>query len=155
MERVYIESTVPSYLTAKPTENLIATARQILTQRWWEEYKNNYELYVSDVVLLECQKGDPKAAERRIRVMRNIPVLDMTMECSALAEKIFKELQIPPKASDDSFHIAIACVHEVDYLLSWNFKHIVNASMIRKLRDILQKTPYRLPHICTPEELVP
>lgn len=155
MERVYIESTVPSYLTARPTENLITTARQILTQRWWKEYRSHYELYASDVVLLECQKGDPKAAEKRIRVMRNILLLDITIECSELAEKIFIELQIPPKASDDAFHIAIACVHELDYLLSWNFKHIVNASMIRKLHGILQKTPYRLPHICTPEELIP
>lgn len=142
-------------MTAKPSENLISTARQILTQRWWNQYRSYYELYASDVVLLECQNGDQKDAEKRIRVMRNIPLLDINFECSELAEKIFRDLQIPSKASDDSFHIAIACVYEIDYLLSWNFRHIVNASMIRKLSNIIQKTQYKLPHICTPEELIP
>lgn len=156
MERVYIETTVPSYLAAKPSENVIAMARQLETQRWWDECRLGFELYASDVVLLECQRGDAIASERRLQLMRGIPLLEISGECLDLATGIFQALQLPTRASDDALHIAIASVHKMDYLLSWNFRHIVNAAMIRKLDQHFDtNTIYRLPQICTPEELMP
>jgi len=155
MERVYIESTIPSYLTANPSSDLIAAARQLATKSWWEEERLLYELFTSQVVIVECQQGDAEAAEKRLEAIADIPVLEISEEMTELAALIFERLGIPDRARDDALHIAIACVHEMDYLLSWNFKHIVNASLIKKLRVITQETGYYLPQICTPEELIP
>jgi hypothetical protein len=152
-EKVYLETTIPSYLTAKPSDNLIAGARQLITQRWWETERMRFRLYVSDVVYLECSQGDSEASTRRLGVIEDIPSLGINDETINLAETLFAELGIPEKARDDALHISLACFYEIDYLLSWNFKHIVNASAIRKLRRIIERTNYRLPQICTPEEL--
>jgi hypothetical protein len=154
MERVYVETTIPSYLTAKPTDNLIAGARQLITQRWWESERSRFQLFVSDVVYLECGQGNEDAAARRLAVIADLPSLVIDEETIELAETLFATLDIPEKARDDALHIAVACRREVDYLLSWNFKHIVNASTTRKLREFMGKTDYRLPQICTPEELI-
>lgn len=153
MEKVYIETTIPSYLSAKSTDNLIAGARQLITQRWWETERRRFQLYISDVVYLECSQGDARASAKRLNVIEDIPSLGIDDKTIELAETLFAELSIPEKAKDDALHIAVACVHEMDYLLSWNFKHIVNASAIRRLRGIVEHTNYRLPQICTPEEL--
>jgi hypothetical protein len=154
MNSVYIESTIPSYLTAQTSANLVASARILLTQKWWESESQKYQLYISDVVLAECTVGDPAAVARRSDILRGLPVLENTGECQHLAEAIYENLRLPAKAKYDAFHLAIACYHEVDYLLSWNFKHIVNASLIRKLREITEAFQYELPQICTPEELI-
>ncbi len=155
MEKVYIESTVPSYLTAKPSRNLIAAARQLTTKIWWAEQRFSYELFTSDIVIVECQKGDSIAAEKRLDSIIGIPVLRISKEMIELAALIFEKLGIPERARGDALHISIACVHKMDYLLSWNFKHIVNASLIKKLGVIAKETGYDLPQICTPEELTP
>ena len=154
METVYIESTIPSYLTSRPTENLIAAARQLQTQEWWEDERHRYELFTSEVVLAECNIGDPEASRRRIEVLKDLPTLEMTNDCIKLAEQIFKVINLPDRARDDAFHIAIASIHGIDYLLSWNFRHIVNAANIRKLRLLLNSTNFQLTSICSPEELV-
>ena len=154
MEKVYIETTIPSYLTSKPSDDVVAAARQLITKDWWENESPSYDLYVSGVVRVECNKGDFHAAKKRISVLEGIPNLELNDEIALLAQKIFEKLSIPYKARDDALHIAIACFHDIDYLLSWNFKHIVNASMIRKLRNLIDQTDYTMPQICTPEELI-
>jgi predicted nucleic acid-binding protein len=154
MEKVYIETTIPSYLTSKASDDVIAAARQQITKEWWEIESPSYDLYVSEVVRVECSKGNFDAAKKRIAVLEGIPNLELNDEIALLAQEIFEKLSIPDKARDDALHIAIACFHDVDYLLSWNFKHIVNASMIRKLRDLINQTEYTMPQICTPEELI-
>jgi len=151
---VYIETTIPSYLTARSSENVCALSRQIITRKWWLEKKSHYHLFISDVVMLECQKGDPIASQHRIEVINGIENLEITDECAVLAERIFNELQIPDRARDDSLHISLASVHKVDYLLSWNFRHIVNAVSIKKLNAFLRKENNHIPQICTPEELM-
>jgi len=98
--------------------------------------------------------GDPDAAARRLDVIIEFPVLDIDDATVELAETLFSVLGIPEKARDDALHIAIACRCEMDYLLSWNFKHIVNAATLRKLSMFISETNYRLPQICTPEELI-
>ena len=128
MNTVYIESTIPSYLTARPTDNIIAAARQVQGQEWWEKEKQKYELYTSDVVLVECNSGDPVAASKRMEILKGIPLLEITDESINLAEQIFQSLGLPERARDDALHIAIASIHGVDYLLSWNFRHIVFAA---------------------------
>ena len=154
MEKVYIETTVPSYLTAKPTDNLIAGARQLITQRWWEIERHRFQLFVSDVVFLECSMGNADAAARRLDAIMDFPVLDIDEATVELAEALFSALDIPEKARDEALRIAVACRCEIDYLLSWNFKHIVNAKNLRKLSNFISETNYRLPQICTPEELI-
>ncbi len=151
---VYIETTIPSYLTARSSENVCALSRQIITRKWWLERKSYYHLFISDVVMLECQKGDPIASQQRIELISEIDSLEITDECAVLAEGIFYELQIPDKARDDSLHISLAAVHKVDYLLSWNFRHIVNAALIKKLNAFLMKENKHIPQFCTPEELM-
>lgn len=154
MEKVYVETTIPSYLTAKPTDNLIAGARQLITQRWWETERPHYQLFISDVVILECSMGDADAAARRFDAIMDFAVLDIDEATIDLAESLFSALGIPEKARDDALHIAVACRCEMDYLLSWNFKHIVNAATLRKLGHFISGTKYHLPQICTPEELI-
>jgi predicted nucleic acid-binding protein len=154
MEKVYIETTIPSYLTSKASDDLVAASRQMITKDWWENERSSYELYVSEVVRVECNKGDFNAAQRRISALRGIPNLELNDEIAFLAQLIFEKLSIPDKARDDALHIAIACFHDIDYLLSWNFKLIVNASMIRKFRKLIEQTDYTMPQICTPEELI-
>lgn len=151
---VYLETTIPSYLTARYSENVCALSRQIITQKWWDEKRDYYRLFISDVVMIECQKGDAKASRARIELITNIDNLEITDECVVLAQRIFKKLQIPEKARDDSLHISLASVHKIDYLLSWNFKHIVNAVSIKKLNAFLKNEEKHIPQICTPEELM-
>lgn len=154
METVYIESTIPSYLTSRPTENLIAAARQLQTREWWEYERHRYQLFASEVVLAECNIGDPEASQRRIEILKHLPILEMTNDCIKLAEQIFKAISLPNRAQDDAFHIAIASIHGMDYLLSWNFRHIVNAANIRKLKLLFDSTDFKLTSICSPEELI-
>lgn len=87
-------------------------------------------------------------------MISDIDNLEITDECAVLAESIFHELQIPDRARDDSLHISLASVHKIDYLLSWNFRHIVNAVSIRKLNAFLMRANKHIPHICTQEELM-
>ncbi len=154
METVYIETTIPSYLTARYSESICTLSRQIVTQKWWNEYRSNYRLFVSDVVYVECKQGDADTSKLRLQIIQNIECLNITEECGELAEEIFNELKIPEKARDDALHISIASVYKIDYLLSWNFRHIVNAVSIKKLNRFLDRTKRHIPQLCTPEELM-
>lgn len=150
--RVYVETSVFSYLTARESASLIGATRQLLTRRWWER-REYYVLYVSEVVIRECKAGDQEAANHRIAAVADIPLLSLTEEAAYIAKLLISEGIMPAKAAEDALHIAIAAVHKVDFLLSWNFKHIANPVIQAQIAARLGSLGLALPFICPPEDL--
>jgi hypothetical protein len=152
--KVYIETTIPSYLVARPSRDPLIAARQQLTRHWWESRGPLFELYVSEAVLEEAAAGDSTLARKRMDVLADIRILTLTDGILGLAEKLVKEGPIPIKAIGDALHIATATSYGCEYLLTWNCRHIANAEIQRMARLIVRKEGFELPTICTPEELM-
>jgi hypothetical protein len=144
----------PSHLTSRPSRDLIIAGHQQITREWWEKRRNSFELYISQFVIDETSAGDPVAARKRLKVVQNFPLLDITPEVSQLTSSIMASGKIPHKAVTDAAHIAIAAVHGMDFLLTWNCVHIANASIARALAYICREHECECPVICTPEELI-
>ncbi len=151
--KVYIETSVISYLTARPSKTILGAAHQQLTQSWWEKHFE-YDLCVSQSVWQECAAGNPDAAERRLAALEGLDILMVTEEMIALAEALISERLIPAKAIEDSLHIAIATLHHVDFLLTWNCRHIANPVIQEGIAEYLEQQTLFLPIVCTPEELI-
>ncbi len=152
--KVYIETSVISYLTARPSRDLITAAHQQLTIDWWEDRRTDFDLYVSQLVVRESGAGDEDAAKRRLDVIEQIPLLELTEEALVLAHSLVESGPLPAKASEDALHIAVATVHGMDFLLTWNCKHIANAEMRNLITEICRSQGYEPPVTCTPEELL-
>src|SRR6516162_1406461 len=150
--RVYVETTIPSYLTAWPSRDLVRAAHQQITQEWWAR-RGSYELYSSRLVVVECQAGDPQAAADRMAAMAGIPLLEQSPEVASLAEALLRDVPLPPKAASDALHIATAAVHGMEYLLTWNCTHIANVTFRPQIEAVCRAAGYEPPLICTPEEL--
>lgn len=153
-ESVYIETTVVSYLTAWLSRDLIRAAHQQITQEWWHHRRNDFELFVSAFVINEASAGDTEAAEKRLEALADIALLDVNLDVENLAKKLIAHKALPRKAVTDALHIAVAAVHGINYLLSWNCKHIANAEMQRAIEKVCEEQGYKCPKICTPEELL-
>ncbi|MBS1810493.1 MAG: type II toxin-antitoxin system VapC family toxin [Acidobacteria bacterium] len=153
MERVYLETSVVSYLVALRSRDLIVAGRQQLTIDWWEKEREKYELYVSEPVIEEAQVGDPAEIAKRTAIVAGVPILTTTLEAEQLARLLVQTGTLPPKAAVDALHIALATVHEMDYLLTWNMKHIANAHVRKMVARIFAAQGHQPPVICTPEEL--
>jgi predicted nucleic acid-binding protein len=151
---VYLESSVVSYYAARPSRDLIAVARQEITRAWWDKHLHEYQVYVSEAVRDEVRRGDPAAAAERLRAIAEMPLIPIPRESAALADLYAQRLHLPEKGEYDAFHIAIASLYGVDYLVTWNCKHIANAHMRRGLAEINMAEGLRMPIICTPEELL-
>ena len=151
---VYIETSVIGYLTARSTQNLIIAGNMETTRDWWQNRRNDFFLYISQVVLDEVARGDTEIATKRLEILRDFPLLEVTESVDELASEFMTKSNLPPKASDDAVHIAVATIHRLDYLLTWNCKHIANAQIQRKLTEICFDLGYKLPMICTPYELM-
>ena len=154
METVYIETTFISYLVARPSRDLLVAAHQQATKDWWIERRREFECFVSQVVLDEASAGDPDEAKARMEMISDFPVLEITEETESLAAGIINSGAIPSHAVRDAAHIAIATVSHMDYLLTWNCKHLANAQIIRRVAVVCNQTGYNMPVICTPEELM-
>jgi predicted nucleic acid-binding protein len=152
--KLYIETTVPSYLTAWPSRDLIRAGHQQITQEWWRTRRADFDLHVSQLVLDEAAAGDAKAARERIVALKDIPLLDLTDEVDDLAAALFRSLSLPPKATTDAAHIAVAAVHGMHFLLTWNCNHIANAEMAVAIETVCREHGFECPVICTPEELM-
>ncbi|MCI5219296.1 MAG: hypothetical protein D3914_08935 [Candidatus Electrothrix sp. LOE2] len=150
---VYIETSVISYLTSRVSRNLIAAARQQITQTWWDS-RLSYDLYISEAVSLECAAGDPDAAKKRLDAIEGLSLLRTTKEAMKLSKGMVERGIIPVKAAEDSLHISIATIHGMDFLLTWNCKHIANPEIQRQIALYLEEQGLFLPFICTPEELL-
>ncbi|MBF0100987.1 MAG: type II toxin-antitoxin system VapC family toxin [Desulfobacterales bacterium] len=151
---VYIETSIVSYLTARPSSNLLAAAWQKITIDWWDTQQNRFCLYTSDIVIEEAGKGNPKASELRISILSEIPILEITDSVLAFSKLIIKKGVLPQKAIDDSLHIALSVIHGIDYLLTWNCRHIANAEIKPIIRKLCEDIGYSYPEICTPIELM-
>ena len=152
---VYIETSIPSYLTARPSRDVRAAAWQQITSQWWDEARDHYELFTSALVIVEASDGNPEAASRRLESLQGIPELLIDEEAQSLAEKLVWEGGMPTVAKADALHVAIAAVHGMDYLLTWNCRHIGNAARKPIIRAICVAAGYSYPEICTPMELLP
>lgn len=151
--KIYIETTVISYLTARRSRDLIVAAHQQLTLDWWDLRRGDFDLFVSQSVVAEASAGDPEAAERRLAAIDSLALLDITAEVEELALGLLASKVVPQKAAEDAIHISIATVHGMDFLLTWNCRHIANAEIRQRLVDSMLERGYLLPIICTPEEL--
>lgn len=154
METVYLETTFISYLVSRPSRDLLVAAHQQTTKDWWLERRQNFECYVSQVLLDEASAGDPEEAKTRMAMISDFPALEITEEAESLAAAIIGSGAIPPHAVRDAAHIAIATINDMDYLLTWNCKHLANAQIIRRLAVVCNQQGYSMPVICTPEELM-
>jgi predicted nucleic acid-binding protein len=152
--RLYLETTIPSYLTSRPSRDLIIAGHQELTREWWEKRSDTFQLYISQLVIDEASAGDPFAAHERLRVLQDLPLLDITPEVMELAAGILASGKIPRKAATDAAHIAIAAVHGMDFLVTWNCVHIANAAIAKALASICREHACECPVICPPEELL-
>jgi len=154
MESVYLETTFISYLVARSSRDLLVAAHQQTTQDWWADRREAFECYISQVVIDEASIGVPREVEKRLAVIADLPVLEVTEDAEPLTRAILASGVIPPRAIRDAAHIAVAAVHGVDYLLTWNCRHLANAQIMRRIAVVCDRLGHRMPLICTPEELM-
>lgn len=152
--RIYLETTIPSYLTAWPSRDLVRGAHQQITRAWWDRRRDDFDLFISQFVLDEAGAGDPSAAQRRLAVMNDLQLLDASEEVELLASELVTRVPLPAKAATDALHIAIAAINGMDYLLTWNCTHIANAELRSRIELVIRERGYEPPIICTPEELI-
>lgn len=153
-QRIYIETSIISYLTSNPSRDVVISANQILVKEWWEEHRNKFDLYISEIVYDESEKGDEKMAKKRLKLIEDLPFLDFEARAKDLAKEILKQDILPQKAAYDVFHISIATIHEVDFLLTLNCKHIANAFILRRVEKVCRDFGYEPPIVCTPQEIL-
>lgn len=152
--KVYLETTIPSYLTAWPSRDLIIAAHQQITQQWWQTRRAEFDLFVSQIVLQEAGAGDKEPAARRLAILEKLPLLEQTEAVTAFAQELVEDVPFPERAAVDALHIAMAVVNGMDYLLTWNCTHIANAALRSPIEAICRSKGYEPPVICTPEELL-
>jgi hypothetical protein len=151
---VYLETTIPSYLTAWRSPDLVMAARQQLTREWWDTRREDFELFVSQLVIDDASAGDPEAATRRLAAIDGIPLLEATEGTEELVEALIQALGLPPTAAADAAHIALTVVNGIHFLLTWNHTHIANATLRATIESTCRANGYEMPVICTPEELL-
>jgi hypothetical protein len=154
MESVYLETTIPSYLTAWRSPELVMAARQQITREWWDTRRHDFELFISQLVIDEGSAGDPEAAARRLEALKGIPLLEEPDDTNALTDMLIRDLALPDKAAADATHISLCVVNGIDFLVTWNCTHIANAQYRSVIETACESLGYNSPVICTPEELL-
>jgi hypothetical protein len=153
-EAVYIETSVVSYFTSRPSRDIIVLAHQEITRQWWPKAVQRFDVFISEVVVEEAGAGDPGAAKMRLAELKDFQHLELNEKVEKMAQIYIEQLNIPQKAIRDAVHIAVASVHNIDYLVTWNCTHLANAQIIKRLIKINKRHSVRTPIICTPEELM-
>lgn len=151
---VYLETTIIGYLAMRVSGILRVAANQQTTREWWDKRRHEFDLYVSRFVVNECSDGDPAAAQERLAYLEGIPLLQVPDEANSLAESLVTGVPLPEHAAVDALHISVAAVNGVEFLLTWNCKHIANPSMRPHIERICREMGYEPPVICTPQELL-
>ncbi len=151
---VYVESSIISNLTSRPGTHVTTFFLQQATRKWWKKERPNFQLFISDVVLAEICKGDAQASRRRVRAVRNLRILEYGPNIFPLADLLIKKHLLPPKAVEDAIHIAIASYFGMDYLLTWNCRHIANSSIFLPLQSTIEQAGFRCPMMTTPNLLI-
>lgn len=154
MKSVYLESSVVSYLAARPSRDLVVAGNQQVTRDWWETRRGECELFVSDAVVAECAAGDPTAAAERELFLAGLAVLTTTEEAEDLAEALLSAMALPKRAALDALHIALAATNGIDILLTWNCAHIANPFMQPQISAACVEFGVISPTICTPLQLM-
>ena len=152
--KIYLETSVVSYLAARPSRDLITAAHQQLTHVWWEARRPEFEILVSQLVLDEAAGGDALVVKKRLAYLRDLPLLAIDKRVEILARDLIVGVGLPPRAGADAVHIAVASRHEVDFLLTWNCAHIANAQLRPRIERVCREQGYRAPVLCTPAELM-
>lgn len=151
---LYLETTIPSYLTARPSRDPLMSGQITATKQWSRSRRRDFELFISQLVLDEAARGDAKASARRMRILADLPRWQVTPEVDRLAEAILQRHLLPPKAAVDAFHIATATVHGAHFLLRWNCTHINNREMLPQVERLCRERGHEFPVVCTPLELM-
>jgi len=151
---VYVETTILSYLAARPSRDLVVAAHQAITWDWWRVAPARFGLFVSDAVMAEIRRGDPDAAARRVEFCKGLRVLQMAKPVNELAKTYESELRLPPDAKTDLLHISFAVWYRVDYLVTWNCAHIANGNVILQLMQTNERLGILTPLIVTPDALL-
>lgn len=154
LKTVYIETSIVSYLTARPARDLLAVAWQNSTTHWWDTQRHRFDLFTSQLVIEEAEQGHVRAAQARLAALAGIPLLAIPMPVESLAQALVVAGALPRVATDDALHVAVSAYHGIDYLLTWNCRHIANAEMKPLMRRICALHGYACPEICTPLELM-
>ena len=152
--KVHVETTVVSYLTSRPSRDLVTAAHQQITAEWWESRGPGFDLYVSQLVIDEASAGDEEAARRRLDTVKEISLLELNPGAMDLARALVARRAVPERSPEDALHIALATVHGMQFLLTWNCAHIANAEMRAAVSEVCLSHGYEVPLICTPEELM-
>ena len=151
--KIYIETSVLSYLTSRPSRDVTVAGNQATTRDWWER-RADFDLYISVFVLEESRVGDPRAVESRLQAISGVPEISITSEVALIADGLLSKASLPPKARLDALHIAAATLGGMDYLLTWNCAHIANPAFRPKIEQLIRSFGYEPPVICTPQELI-
>lgn len=151
---VYLETTVFGYLAMRGSGMLRVAANQQTTRDWWDEHRQRFDLFISRFVIDECSDGDPAAAQERLAYLEGIPLLQLPEDTGSLAASLLSGVPLPEKARVDALHISVAAVNGIQYLLTWNCKHIANPSMRPRIERLCRELGYEPPTICTPQELL-
>jgi predicted nucleic acid-binding protein len=151
---VYLETSIISYLVARPSRDLVIAARQELTREWWGQRRALFDVYVSEAVIAEARAGDSDAAARRVAILADLPLLEVTPEVTRLAGALAKALRLPKQAAADAVHVATAACHGIEFLLTWNSTHIANAELRPTIDEVSRNSGYTPPILCTPDELM-
>ncbi|MBK7422305.1 MAG: type II toxin-antitoxin system VapC family toxin [Propionivibrio sp.] len=151
---VYVETSIVSYLTARPSRDLVTAARQTWTREWWDIAPSQWRLRISDLVLEEAARGDPSAALLRLDALQNLEVVEINTEARSLAARLIEAGAMPQTEAEDALHIAIASVAGAHYLVTWNFAHLVGPDAKLRLLDTLRACECHAPLLTTPEELL-
>lgn len=151
--RIYLETTLVSYLTSKPSRDITRASRQASTQELWDRL-DAFEPYASDLVVGEAEQGDPDAAAERLRAIERMPVLEITDEARLIADALLHASAIPESEPEDALHLGIAAANGMDMVVTWNFKHLNNPFTRLLVRQTIENTGYLCPEICSPEELL-
>ena len=151
---VYLETTIISYLTARPSRDIQIRAHQEATRRWWRTRRREFRLFVSPLVLDESASGDAGAARRRLRLLRGIPLLALSDPVTRVSDSLVSRGAVPREAEVDAVHVALAAVHRMEYLLTWNCRHIAKATKRVEIEEICREQGFEPPVICTPDEML-
>lgn len=154
LPRIYIETSVISYLTSRPSRDLVIAARQELTNEWWEKRGVAFEAVTSNLVLREVAAGNPEAAMRRLAICQPLPKFSVEADCEELAERLIAAGAVPPTEQEDAIHIALATLVQVEYIATWNFAHMVSPAAKYRLQKHIEQLGFTPPLLATPEELL-
>jgi hypothetical protein len=152
--KLYVETTIPSYLASRPSRDPLIAGQQAATKRWWQFRRRSFSLFISQFVINEAALGDARLAARRLQIIHGLEKWAVTPEADELAGLILRKQALPPKAAVDAFHLAVATVHGSHFLLTWNCAHLNNGEIIPRVQKVVSESGYNLPVICTPLELM-